>query len=201
LSRIVVLGGALFVAASSWTPATAQQAEKPAPLATLPVKLDVTLSRYQGDKKVSSLPFSLYVSAGPIQRDMARLRMGIDVPIGVTTTTQTRTTPTSGNGATNATGNTSTAPEYRNIGTNIDAYAVRNDETHFSVNVSVTDSSIYTADGDAKTLKSADAAAFRTYSMYNTVIMRDGQTMPFGTGTDKVSGEVLKIEVTLTVIK
>jgi len=70
-----------------------------------------------------------------------------------------------------------------------------------SVNVSVTDSSIYTADGDAKTLKSADAAAFRTYSMYNTVIMRDGQTMPFGTGTDKVSGEVLKIEVTLTVIK
>ncbi|HEX5069445.1 MAG TPA: hypothetical protein VFV78_04450 [Vicinamibacterales bacterium] len=210
LLRIAMVVGALFVAASSWTPATAQQADakpaqppQPPSLPTVPVRVDVTLTRYQGDKKVSSLPFSLYASAGRQMQGQVRMRMGIDVPIGMTTTTETRTTPGSnGNpGVTNATGNSSTRPEYRSIGTDIDTYVLRTDETHYSVYVSISDSSIYTADGDAKSLKPADAAAFRTFSTSNTVILRDGQTLPFGTGTDKVSGEVIKIEVTLSVIK
>jgi hypothetical protein len=203
--RIAVVTGALFLAASSWIPATAQQADaKPAPpppLPTIPVKVDVTISRYQGDKKTSSLPFSFYASAGPSMRSQGSMRMGIDVPIGTSTTTQTRTTPSGSNGATNATGETSTRTEYRRIGTSIDSYVIRTDETHFSVYVAVDDSSIFTADGDAKNLKNADAAAFRTFSTSNTVILRDGQTVQFGMGTDKVTAEVIKIEVALTVIK
>jgi hypothetical protein len=31
--------------------------------------------------------------------------------------------------------------------------------------------------------------------------MRDGQTLQFAMGTDKISGETLKVEVTLTVVK
>jgi hypothetical protein len=200
---MAVLGGVLLVAVSSWTPATAQQAPPPPPppLPTLPVKVDVTIARYQGDKKISSLPFSLYATAAQNMRGSVTMRMGIDVPVGTSTTTETRTVPTSSRGGTNATGATSTTTEYRNIGTNIDTYVLRPDETHFSVYVNVNDSSIYTADGDAKNLRTADAAAFRTFSTSNTVTLRDGQTVQFGMGTDKVSGEVLKIEVTLTVIK
>ena len=205
LLRIAVVTGALFLATNAWTPALAQQPEaRPVPppaLPTIPVKVDVTLARYQGEKKVSSLPFSLYASAGPSMRGQVSMRMGIDVPVGTSTTTETRTVPTSSNGATNATGATSTRVEYRNIGTNIDTYVTRTDELRFSVYVNVNDSSIYTADGDSKNLKTADAAAFRTFSTSNTVTLRDGQTVQFGMGTDKVSGEVLKIEVTLTVIK
>jgi len=200
--RMAVLGGVLLVAVSSWTPATAQQATPPPPpLPTLPVKVDVTIARYQGDKKISSLPFSLYATAAQSMRGSVTMRMGIDVPVGTSTTTETRTVPTSSNGATNATGATSTKTEYRNIGTSIDTYVMRTDETHFSAYVGVSDSSIYTADGDTKNLRTADAAAFRTFSTSNTVTLRDGQTVQFGMGTDKVSGEVLKIEVTLTVIK
>ena len=177
----------------------APAAAKPPELATVPVRVDVTLSRYQGDKKTSSLPFSLYASAGPQMRSQVSMRMGIDVPIGTVTSNESRTTP---NGqATRTTGTNSTTTEYRNVGTNIDSYVIRTDDTHYSVYVSVNDSSIYTADGDAKTLKGADSSAFRTFSTSNTVVLRDGQTLLFGTGTDKVSGEVLKIEVTLTVIK
>jgi hypothetical protein len=205
LLRIAVVTGALFLAPHAWTPALAQQAETkpvpPPPLPTIPVSVDVTIARYQGVKKVSSLPFSLYASAGPNMRQQVSMRMGVDVPVGTSTTTETRTVPTSSNGATNATGATSTRVEYRSVGTNIDTYVLRTDETRFSVYVSVSDSSIYTADGDAKSLKPADAAAFRTFSTSNTVTLRDGQTVQFGMGTDKVSGEVLKIEVTLMVIK
>jgi hypothetical protein len=205
LIRVALITGALFVIAGPWLPARAQQADaKPAPpppLSTIPVKVDVTLARYQGEKKISSLPFSFYASAGPRMGSETRMRMGIDVPVGVSTTTQTHTTPNGASGATNATGSTATKTDYRNIGTNIDSYVLRTDETHFSVYVSVDDSSIYTADGDAKNLKGADAAAFRTFSTSNSVLLRDGQTVQFGMGTDKVSGEVIKIEVALTVIK
>lgn len=203
LLRIAVLSGVLFVAVSSWTPATAQQAAPPPPppLPVLPVKVDVVIARYQGDKKVSSLPFSLYASAGRTYQSEVRMRMGIDVPVGTSTATGTRTVPNGPNGGTTSTGTTSTTTEYRNIGTNIDTNVTRTDETHFAVYVNVSDSSIYTADGDAKNLRTADAAAFRTFSTSNTVTLRDGQTVQFGMGTDKVSGEVLKIEVTLNVIK
>lgn len=181
-----------------------QAADKPAPvLPTIPVRVDVTMTRFQGEKKVSSLPFSLYASATPYGRQQpVSLRMGIDVPVGKSTSTETRNSQAPANTTpTNSTATTSTKVDYRNVGTNIDCWATRIDETHFSVYVSVNDSSIYSADGDTKNLKNLDPAAFRTFSTSNTVVLRDGQTLLFGTGTDKVSGEVLKIEVTLTAIK
>ena len=86
------------------------------------------------------------------------------------------------------------------MGTDIDCWANRLDENRFSVRVSISDSSIYSPEGDGKSWK-GDPAAFRTFSTSNTVVMRDGQTVLFGTGTDKISGETLKIEVTLRVVK
>lgn len=200
-------GAAILMAAAGAAPLSARQAQDPAkPVpATIPVRVEVTMSRYQGEKKVSSLPFTLLASAGDAKTVDAKnvsMRMGIDVPIGNSTSTNTRTTPTnSAATATQSTGTVSTTTEYRSVGTNIDCRASRLDETRFSVYVNVNDSSIYSPDGDAKNLKNLDPAAFRTFSTSNTVVLREGQTVLFGTGTDKISGEVLKIEVTLTVVK
>src|ERR1051325_5070159 len=58
----------------------------PAPYSS---KIDVVIERYQGDKKISSMPFMLRTANGS-----GSLRVGVDVPIG--NTTQTRET-TSGN--------------------------------------------------------------------------------------------------------
>ena len=33
------------------------------------------------------------------------------------------------------------------------------------------------------------------------MLMRDGQTLQFGTATDKVTGETIRVDVTLTVVK
>jgi hypothetical protein len=151
----------------------------------VPVRVDVTLSRYQGEKKISSLPFSLVASAVDPRSTsnytalyQVRMRMGIDVPI---------TQRVNGQDTTN----------YRSVGTNIDCLVTRIDETQFSVRLDINDSSIYSPDGDAKGV----TAAFRTFNVTNSVILRHGQTVVFGTSTDKNSGEVIKIEVTLTVPK
>src|SRR6187551_1745074 len=60
-------------------------------LATQPVRVDITLTRYQGDKKTSVLPFSLYASAGTRLDNRVSMRMGIDVPIGTVTSNESRT--------------------------------------------------------------------------------------------------------------
>lgn len=175
---------------------------KPDSLQMIPVRIEVVLTRLQGEKKISSLPFSLLANAGDVRsgHSPVSIRMGIDVPIGSTTETENRTTPTGGTGATRSTESTSTRVQYRSVGTDIDCYVTRLDENRFSVRVSISDSSVYTPEEAAKGFK-IEPAAFRTFSTSNTVVMRDGQTVLFGTGTDKISGETLKFEVTLHVVK
>jgi hypothetical protein len=210
LIRVVLCATILFGAAGM--PALArgaappdQDPSKPAALASIPVRVDVTLTRSQGEKKISSLPFSLLANATdarnlPEHRSVS-MRMGIDVPIGSATTTDSRTQP-SGSGVTQSTGSTSTKVQYRNVGTDIDCLVTRLDDSRFSVRLSVSDSSIYSPDSDqGKALRNPDPAAFRTFSTSNTVPVRDAQTVLFGVGTDKISGETLKIEVTLHVVK
>lgn len=194
--------GATVIAAAA-REAPAQASAKADVLPTIPVRVDVVLTRFQGEKKVSSLPFSLLANAADKNAgsDAASIRMGIDVPIGTTTQTDNRTIPEAGRGATRSVETASTKVQYRNVGTDIDCVAVRVDESRFSVRVIISDSSIYLPDGEGKPIKNADPTAFRTFGTSNTVVMRDGQTVLFGTGTDKISGETLKIEVTLRVVK
>jgi hypothetical protein len=135
-------------------------------------------------------------------------RVGVDVPIGATTVNTGRTN-NSGPAVSSTSTTTSEATiktEYRWLGTQVDCRASVGssaaEEGRFWIFVSVADSSIYTADGDAKTaLKVTDPMAFRTFNMNNNLLMRDGQTLQFATATDKVSGETIRVDVTLSVVK
>jgi hypothetical protein len=150
----------------------------------------------------------LNVSNGGGQASQS-VRVGVDVPVGATTVTTgesnntgPRATPT---GAT-TTSQATTKTEYRYVGTQIDSRAWVGaspaEEGRFWVLVSVSDSSVYTGDGDPKAaLKVTDPMAFRSFTMNNNMLMRDGQTLQFATATDKVTGETIRVDVTLTVVK
>jgi len=201
-AMLVLAAGATTTAAPP-APPQGQEAAKAVLLPAVPVRVDVALVRYQGERKLSSLPFSLLATAedrrsGPAEVSM---RMGIDVPVGTSTTTDNQTSPAGGSGATRSTGTTSTRIQYRSVGTDISCRVTRIDETQFAVRVNVSDSSIHSPDGEATAAKSADGLTFRTFNTSNSVVLRDNQSVLFGTGTDKVSGESLRIEVALHVLK
>jgi hypothetical protein len=61
----------------------------------------------------------------------------------------------------------------------------------------VSDSSLFTPEGMPK----GDTPAIRSFQASNFLTMRDGQTMLLTTATDKVTGELLKIEVTFSLVK
>lgn len=176
-------------------------AQQPAPTLArpiIPARVDVVLSRYDGEKKTSSLPFSLYVNInesrnGGVQNidfsTRTSVRMGVDVPIGTVTSTSPQ-------------GVSTTRPEYRSVGTNIDCGGISTDDGRFKLALSITDSSIFTTDQNPRVMpRVADASAFRTFSTSNTITVKEGQTLQFAMATDKITAEVLKVDVTLTVLK
>jgi len=164
----------------------------------VPVRVTVVLARYQGDKRISSMPYVLGVMAsgyGPAQR--TRLRMGTDVPVVQTVFGA----PAEGKSSTPQTSYT-----YRNVGTSIDCLATYDQAIAgvFNLSLTVTDSSIGLETGQKKTGSGGiveNIPAFRSFSSEFTAVLKDGQTMQYTSATDPVTGDVTKIDVTLNVMK
>lgn len=178
LSSILVAGAA----------AAQDKPERPRKTPT-PLRLQVVYSRFQGEKKISSIPYVLAVNAD----DRAtQLRLGIEVPIQV---------GTMGGGPVQF--------NYRSVGTNLDCGAEALDEGRFKISCSFEQSSVYSAERERNTSGSAlggevplaNTPLFRTFKSSTNLILRDGQTGQYTSATDPVSGEVLKIDVTLNVVK
>lgn len=163
------------------------QEQKPATASPNTLRVQLVVSRYQGDKKISSLPYTLTMNSGDRGPGRSSLRLGTQVPI----TTMSRQ------------GSDANAPmvptvQYRDIGTNIDCFATVLDDGRFKLDLTVEDSSLDKEAGGAAT---SAHPVFRSFRTIDSVLLRDGQTAQYSTATDKVSGEVWKVDVTLTVVK
>ena len=176
-------------------PAPAQPAPAPAPVVQndafknnalgplVPLDVLVVVNRYQGEKRVSSLPYTMAVNAN--DRTISSLRMGARVAVP--------------SGPVQPGFRTST---YEQIGTNIDCFARTMDDGRFQVNLIIDDSSIYeNVPGAVKPSADDNSPVFRSFKSTNTLVLRDGQTRQFTAATDRVNGEVVRIEVTLRVVK
>jgi Flp pilus assembly secretin CpaC len=146
-----------------------------------PLKVQVVFTRSQGERKQSSLPYTISLAA---PGRPARLRMGIEVPVPVVSGKEP--TPSF---------------QYRNVGTNLDCSADLMADGRYKLDLTIEQSSIHSPEGERKTTAVADIPFFRSFNASFSVVLGDGQTAPYVLATDPVSGEVLKVEVTLTVLK
>ena len=170
--------------------------EKPAPQAEkrpaiVPLKVQVVISRYQGEKKVSSLPYTLSTNAN--DRGSSSLRMGAQVPIA---TTMMPLVDSVGK---------ATVPQsfqYKDVGTNIDCSAGTTDDGRFRLVITIEDSSIIVDEGKAQPgVVVKGNPSFRSFRTTETLLLRDGQSLQFTSAADKITGDVVKVDVTLTVVK
>jgi hypothetical protein len=162
--------------------------------AIVPVDVEVVISRYQGDKKVSSLPYALTVNAAYFDvRGQHRtiLRMGGQVPVPVMF-------PALGPDGKSVTGITGGGPvQYKEIGTQIDCSARPLDDGRFELFISVEDTALAPPPGG----EPGSLPALRTFASSNTIVLRDGQTRQFTAASDRITGEVVRVDVTLRVAK
>jgi hypothetical protein len=178
----------VFALASTAIVATQEKEKPPAPapkppaalLNVTPLKAQVVIARYQGEKKISSMPYTLTVNAG----GHSNLRMGAKIPVVVNF------------GKSAAEG----APyNYQDVGTNIDCITTALDDGRFLLAITIDDSSVYSDEPPAGSAKGP--ASFRSFRANNSMVLRNGETGQFTTATDKVTGETVKVDVTLTVMK
>ena len=164
----------------------------PAPKPTapsVPVKITVVISRSQGEKKISSMPYTLSVTGSH-----ANLRLGTQVPVNLNMMPAPPMTPD---------GKSSPqvgSIQYKDVGTGIDCDVRTLDDGRFMLNLSIDDSSVY-ADEQALPGGTKGNPSFRSFRASNSMILKDGQTGQFTSATDKVTGETVKVDVTLTVAK
>jgi hypothetical protein len=188
--RLLVMAIALATAA----PAVAQDTQKPAaqpsrPAASAPVylKLSLVVSRYQGDKKISSIPHTILVSTDSTRTS---LRLGTQVPVPSTVLGEKGATP---------------SYSYRDVGTNIDCTATSPMDGFYRLAVTISDSSVYYPDQAEPVARSITAStgapAFRAFNTSFTFILHDGQTAPTTSVTDPISGQVIKVDATINVQK
>lgn len=155
----------------------------------IPLRVQLVVSRYQGEKKLSSTPYTLSVVAN--DNDTTSMRMGVDVPVPRTVIKE------DGGSA------PQTSYSYRSVGTNIDCAARTVADGLFKLDLGVSDTSVFVPDkqGSAVSTSVSGVPAFRSFTSTFNVVLKDGQTTQHTAATDPVSGEVLRVDVTLTVLR
>lgn len=155
----------------------------------IPLRVQLVVSRYQGEKKISSIPYTLSVVAN--SRESTSVRMGVQVPVPTTVFKDSKENATP-----------VTSYNYRNVGTNIDCAARTISAGAFRLDLTVEDTSVFVPEKEGPVASGvAGVPAFRNFTSRFVLLLRDGQTGQHTAATDPVSGEVLRVDVTLNVLK
>ena len=177
--RIALLGLVLLLA-------VAGRAQEKAKETLTPLKLQVVFSEYDGERKISSIPYTLSLNAlGDRLGGRSKIRVGVRVPLVVVTKDAN--------------------VQYQNVGTDIDASGQSLENGQFKLDLSVRRSLVYSPE-DNKPQGGLGASLsptpiFREFWAEYDLLMKDGQTIQSTLATDPVSGRVMKVDVTLTVVK
>jgi hypothetical protein len=163
----------------------------------IPLRVQLVVARYLGEKKVGSVPYSFLV----ITDQMANLRMGVEVPVPITSFSAFPGKPDGDKSS------PVTSYQYRNVGTSIDCRAQERPNGLFALHLNIEVSSVHSTSPGASPPSppempmASDKPFFRTFKVSLDPVLRDGQTVQTVASTDPVTGEVVKIEVTLNVVK
>ena len=179
----VLIGSNLTAQEKTKTEEKAEAKETEAKRELIPVRLQVVISEYDGEKKISSLPYALLLNAQyPGRERPSSIRMGLKVPIAVS--------------ANNI--------QYQDLGTNLDGSATRSDDGRFVLQVNIERSSTYASSAaNAQTASTRDAnqPVIQSFRTHLELLIRDGQTIQSTVATDPISGRVSKVDVTLSLAK
>jgi hypothetical protein len=160
--------------------------EKPPAPATpmfVPLKLTIVVSKYQAEKKLSSLPYSISLNS---TNTPARIRMVAEVPVATITPSE---------------GKPVQSYSYRDVGLSIDARAAYQATNLYRIEITVDDTSISTASQVQGAPTITGVPIFKTFRASNTVMLKDGQSTQLMSAGDPISGETMRVDITLTVVK
>lgn len=166
------------------TPSEATMAAKN----VVPLKVTVVFNEYEGEKKISSLPYTLFLKMDEHKQYLGSVRMGVRVPIKTGEATI----------------------QYEDIGSNIDCTGQLAEDGKYVMDLVVERSSIYAspplkeehvADAKIEDQLHGSQPLLRRFKAVYALMMRDGQTTQSVVGTDPLNGHIVRVDVTVNVLK
>jgi hypothetical protein len=156
------------------------------------IKLQIIFAEFDGDKKVKSLPYVMYMNAPnspELKAGWDKMRIGSRIPV--------------------YTGNNQM--QYQDVGTNIDARSAYAEGGHLvlqldferswvegDVSVPITKTDAASSDTASGHFREPIIRAFRS-ELY--MKLHEGQPVESTMATDPISGKVVKVEISFTVVK
>jgi hypothetical protein len=193
ISLMVLLFGVLSPFCLAQDKPKAEDSQK-AEVRTTPVKVQIVFTEFEGDKKIKSLPYTLYINAPDapeLKPGWVKLRVGSRVPI--------------------YTGGTTGNMTYLDVGTNIDARSAYTGEGRLLLYLRIERS--WVEGGVSVPVAKSDGSASETSSGHfqEPIVrqlvsefdlkLREGQPVESTAATDPISGKVLKVDVSFTIVK
>jgi hypothetical protein len=195
---MMVLPATAWAQKAEPTPA-ANAAAAPSVAAGMPLTVDIVVSRFSGekaDKKISSAPYTMAVTARPgvvVQSaPLSSIRMGNRVPISTSVFpagNDSRTPPPI------------TSFQFQDVGVNIDGRASARPDGRYDILLGIEETTVAPTPPQVQGVQTASPPVIRTLRFNDTVVVREGETRQFTAATDRVTGETVKIEVTVKAVK
>jgi hypothetical protein len=140
-----------------------------------PLRVQIVLSEYDGEKKVSSLPYTFTVNADERRaRPGSLIRNGVRIPV-VTAKDQFT---------------------YVDIGTNVDCSATLQEDGRYKLQISLDRSSV-----SSESTGGSGTPVIRQFRVDLNPVLKDGQTVESVASTDPLTGHVYHVSITLNVLK
>jgi len=154
--------------------------------ASVPIKVQIVFTEFDGDKKISSMPYSFVVVADEKIGGYysTTLRTGVRVPIELDSKEQKIT--------------------YLDIGSNIDCGIRTEEDGRFHLYLTFDRSALYpnkSAEGERLVANPGGQPLVRQFRASENLILKDGQTSESLLSTDPHSGHTLRVSVTINVQK
>ncbi len=151
-----------------------------------PVKVQIVFTEYEGEKRISSMPYSFMVITDERVGGnySTSLRTGVRIPIEVDGKDQKTT--------------------YMDVGSNIDCGIRTEDDGRFHVYLIFDRSALYpnkSSEGERLVAAPNGQPLVRQFRTSENLILRDGQTSENIMSTDPLNGHVIRVSVTINVLK
>jgi len=184
----LILCLAILAAVRAYPQEKPKPAQADSPKVVAQLRVTVVFSEFEGEKKISSFPYTLLVNAYDRGRSVSNIRMGLRVPI--------------------MTMGKESQFQYMDVGTDIDCSAEPQEDGRFNLPILVRRSSLYSSGPERRSIDwspgdppLAAQPIVRQFSGQVNVLARDGQTIQTTVATDPISGRILKVDVAVNLLK
>ena len=153
---------------------------------SIPIKVQIIFTEYDGDKKISSMPYSFMTITDEKMGGnySTSLRTGVRVPIE----TDGKDQKTS----------------YMDVGSNIDCGVKSEDDGRYRVYLIFDRSALYpnkSPEGERLVAEPNGLPLVRQFRTAENLILKDGQTSENIMSTDPLNGHVIRVSVTINAVK